>query len=195
MKKEVNEIVWDQYVTIYNRVVLKQLGLAFGIPFGGITLFILINYLVDRAKGYYTSIDGLQYALIMIGIWLALSALFIFVIYRNRFLMHYEINDDGIYMGFAPQDRKKNKAVNFAAIIAGGLAGKPGIVGAGLLAESNQGTLLRWEKCTQFRSNPRKHRITVYNKFIEFMIIECNSENYQIVLDEIRQRVPKEYAK
>ena len=75
MNKKIDSITWDQDVTIYNKVVLKQLGLAFGIPFGLIFIFLLIQYISDTRKGYTVSFDGWQYALFLIGIWLALTAL------------------------------------------------------------------------------------------------------------------------
>jgi hypothetical protein len=190
MNKKIDSITWDQDVTIYNKVVLKQLGLAFGIPFGLIFIFLLIQYISDTRKGYTVSFDGWQYALFLIGLWLALTALFIFVVYRNRFRMHYEINDDGIYMGFAPSSQKKNKLVNIATIIAGGLAGKPGVAGSGLLAQSHQSVFLRWSQCRKYKLYPKKNRITVYNKFIEFMIIECTPENFSEVTDTISKKLP-----
>ncbi|MDD4029330.1 MAG: hypothetical protein PHI40_06845 [Caldisericia bacterium] len=191
MKKMIDTISWDQDVTIYNKVVLKQLGIAFGIPFGLIFLFLAIQYISDMNKGRIVSFDGWQYALLLIGLWIALTALFLFVVYRNRFRMHYEINDDGIFMGFAATSRKKNKLVNIATIIAGGMAGKPSVAGAGLLAQSQQSVFLRWSQCKKYRCYPSKNRITIYNKFIEFMIVECTQENYPVVRDVISKKLPK----
>lgn len=190
MNSKIDTISWDQDVTLYNKVVLKQLGLAFGIPFGFIIIFLLIQSISDTRSGYTVSFDGWKYALFFIGLWIALSALFIFVVYRNRFRMHYEINDDGIFMGFAPTGQKKNKLVNIATIIAGGLAGKPSVAGAGLLAQSHQSVFLRWSQCKKYKLYPKKNRITIYNKFIEFMILECTSENYEIVYDVIAKKLP-----
>jgi len=191
MKNMIDTISWDQDVTIYNKVVLKQLGLAFGIPFGLIFIFLVIQYISDMSKGRIVSFDGWQYALLLIGLWIALTALFLFVVYRNRFRMHYEINDDGIFMGFAATSAKKNKLVNIATMIAGGMAGKPSVAGAGLLAQSRQSVFLRWSQCKKYKLHPKKNRITIYNKFIEFMILECTPENYPLVREVISKKLPK----
>ncbi len=192
MKKMIDTISWDQDVTIYNKVVLKQLGLAFGIPFGLIFLFLAIQYISDMSKGRIVSFDGWQYALLLIGLWIALTALFLFVVYRNRFRMHYEINDDGVFMGFAATSGRKNRLVNIATIIAGGLAGKPSVAGAGLLAQSRQSVFLRWSQCKKFKIYPKKNRVTIYNKFIEFMIIECTPENFSKVTETISKKLPQQ---
>lgn len=95
------KIQWQISVPIFkNKVILKQLGIAIGIPFG------LIALVIGLASG--KSVYAL-YGLGLIGALLFLTWLFILVVYRGKYEAEFVMDDKGCSAGRRQNKRKKTE--------------------------------------------------------------------------------------
>jgi len=86
---ECKKVEWGISVPIFrNAVILKQLGIAIGIPFG---LLAVILVLVSGESVY------LLYALGLIGALLFFTWLFIMTVYRGKYEAEFMLDDNGAY--------------------------------------------------------------------------------------------------
>ena len=93
------KIQWQISVPIFrNTVILKQLGLAIGIPFGIVALVIGLT----SGRSVYT-----LYGLGLIAALLLLSWLFIVVVYRGRYEAEFVLDDKGVLCRTQAKQAKK----------------------------------------------------------------------------------------
>ncbi len=117
---------WKIKVSILkNSVILKQLGLAIGIPFGLVTLIIALS-----SKGSRDTI----YALGLIAALLILTWLLIMVVYRGKYDMEFVVNNNGVLCRTKAKQAKRNRLINSLTVMLSLFTGKPAVAGAGLLA-------------------------------------------------------------
>ena len=102
-KYEQTKFYWEIDVPIFkNNVILKDLGIALGIPFG---LLILILFI---ASGGDISASGIKYPLTLIGLLFIAGFLFIMVVYGGRYSAGYLIDKNGILNYTQRKQAKKN---------------------------------------------------------------------------------------
>ena len=134
-------IHWQISVPIFrNTVILKQLGLAVGIPFGLVSLIIGLS----SRKSVYT-----LYGLGLIAALLLFTWLFIVVFYRGRYEAEFVLDGKGVLFRTQERQVKRNRVVNILTVVLGLLSGKPAVAGAGMLAQSQQEVLIRWGQITK----------------------------------------------
>jgi len=105
------KIQWQISVPIFrNTVILKQLGLAIGIPFGIVALVIGLT----SGRSVYT-----LYGLGLIAALLLLSWLFIVVVYRGRYEAEFVLDDKGVLCRTQAKQAKKNRIVNAMTVALG----------------------------------------------------------------------------
>ena len=98
-----NKMEWSVKVPIFkNVIILRQLGVAIGIPFG-----ILILVIIAITK----EIRDTLYALGLILALFILTFLFIQIVYRGNYELSYLINADGIYSYTQGKQNKKNNII------------------------------------------------------------------------------------
>lgn len=174
-KKE--EIRWQISVPIFrNTIILKQLGLAIGIPFGLVALVIGLT----SGRGIYT-----LYALGLIAALLILTWLLLMVVYRGRYKAEFMLNDKGAFCWTQAKQAKKNRIVNALTVVLGLLSGKPAAAGAGMLAQSRQEVFLKWNRITKVRYKPKSRTILLRGGFSEQIALFCTAENYSQVEHKI----------
>lgn len=179
-------IHWRVSVPIFRSgVILKQLGLAIGIPFG---LLVLVLVLVS-GKSVYT-----LYALGLIAALLFLAWLFIMAVYGGRYEAEFVLDDKGITCRTQAKQAKKNRAVNALAVVLGLAAGKPAAAGAGMLAEARQSVSLRWNQITGAKYQPRRHTILLWVGWSQPVALFCTEENYGQVQSIVQERVRRHIA-
>lgn len=163
-------IHWQISVPIFrNTVILKQLGLAVGIPFGFVALMIGLSSL----KGVYT-----LYGLGLIAALLLFTWLFIVVIYRGRYEAEFVLDGKGVLCRTQERQVKRNRVVNILTVVLGLLSGKPAVAGAGMLAQSQQEVLIRWGQITKVTYKPKSRSILLRGGFAEQIALFCTDENY-----------------
>lgn len=174
-KKE--EVRWEISVPIFkNRIILKQLGLAIGIPFG---LVLVIIWLASGFNIYTLYAFGLIIALFI------LTWLLLIVVYRGRYEVVFVLNCKGVLSFRQAKEVKKNQLVNGLTIVLGLLSGKPATVGAGMLALSRQKTFLKWKDVTKVIYKPESHTILLWGGWSEQVAVFCTGENYSQVKNKI----------
>lgn len=177
------KIQWEIKVPIFrNIVILKDLGIALGIPFGILIIFLLI------VSGGDVSADGIGYPLIFIGVFFVTTFLFIMLIYGSKYDAGYVVDNKGILNYTQKNQAKRNKIINTMAIIVGLLSGKPSAAGAGVLAASRQSVLLKWKSIKKVKVYPNSKSIVVQGGFTEKIALFCNDDNFELVRDVILKR-------
>lgn len=173
---------WEISVPIFkNSVILKQLGLAIGIPFGLVALVIAL--VSGRSR------DTL-YALGLVAALLLLTWLFIMVVYRGKYEVEFVLDAKGVLCRTQAEQAKKNRIVNTLAVMQGLLSGKPAAAGAGMLAQSRQETFLRWDRMTKVKYKPKSCTILLCGGWTEQIALFCTNENYKRAEAFVRRNIP-----
>lgn len=173
MEQRAEKIQWQISVPIFkNTVILKQLGLAVGIPFGLVALVIGLV----AGKSSYT-----LYALGLIAALLLLTWLLIMALYRGKYDVEFRLDDKGALCRTQAKQKKKNRVVNTLTVVLGLLSGKPAAAGARMLAQSRQDVFLRWSRMTKVKYKPKSCTILLHGGFAEQIALFCTPENYMRV--------------
>ncbi len=166
-------IQWQISVPIFrNTVILKQLGLAVGIPFGLVALVIGLT----SGKSVYT-----LYGLGLIAALLLLSWLFIMAVYRGKYEAEFVLDQKGVLCRTQANQAKKNRIVNALTVVLGLFSGKPAVAGAGMLAQSRQEVFLQWNRVTKVKCKPKSRTILLRGGWMEQIALFCAEENYSQV--------------
>ena len=168
---------WEIRVPILrNPVIVKQLGLAIGVPFA--LLAVLLALISGQA------VYGLFGLGLMVAMWL-LAALVILVIYGGRYDVAFELDDKGVLCRTQARQRNKNRVINGLTVVLGALAGKPALAGAGMLAQARQEESLRWSRVQTVRYHPRGKTILLRGGWLEQLALFCTDENYGRVCEMV----------
>ncbi len=173
---------WKISVPIFkNALILKQLGIAIGIPFGTVTLIVGIA----SGKTVY-----LLYGLGLIAWLLLLSWLLIMALYRGNYEVEFVLDGEGALCRTQAKQAKKNWVVNALTVILGLFSGKPTVAGVGLLAQARQEVFLRWNRVKKVEYKPKSLTILLQGGFAESVALFCTEDNYpqveKFVMDQIR---------
>jgi hypothetical protein len=174
---------WKIKVPIFKDVtILKQLGIAVGIPFG-IVVFVIA---ATSGRSVYT-----LYSLGLIGALLLLSWAFIMAVYGGKYEVEFILNDEGVLCRTQAKQAEKNRVINTLTVAAGLLSGKPAVAGAGLLAGARQSVYLKWNRVTRIKYCPGRRTILLRGGWTENIGLFCTKENYQEVEAFVRQKCLK----
>lgn len=171
---------WEIKVSIFkNSVILKQLGLAIGIPFGLIALIIAISSKRSR--------DNI-YALGLIAALLILTWLLIMIAYRGKYEVEFVVDNNGVLCRTKAKQAKRNRVINSLTVMLGLLSDKPTVAGAGLLAQSRQEVFIRWSQFTKVKYKQKSHTVLMRSGWTEQIALFCTQDNYDLVERLIRQK-------
>ncbi len=174
-------IRWQTSVPIFkNPVILRQLTIALGIPLGLVALIIGLS----PGKGTDT-----LYALVLIVAWLVLAWLFIMAVYRGKYEAEFVLDSKGALCRTQAEQKKKNRVINTLNVILGLLTGKPAVAGVGLLAQSRQKVLIRWNRIRKIKYKPKSHTILLYGGWTEQIALFCTQDNYALVEKFVLQKI------
>lgn len=159
---------WELHVPIFrNTIILKQLGVAIGIPFG---ILILILILI---KAYY--------GIMLVAVLLLLTFLVIQLLWGGKYDVGFELDSNGIRSYTHKHQAKKNWILNSLAVVFGLFSGKPAVAGAGMLAQSRQDVYLKWKNIKKVKYLPNRHVVMVTGGFTENLAVFCTKDNYDEV--------------
>lgn len=163
-------IQWRVSVPVFrNTVILKQLGLAIGIPFGLVALVIGLS----SGKSAYA-----LYALGLVAALLILTWLFIMAVYRGKYEAEFVLDNKGALCRTQAKQAKKNRVINTLTVILGLLTGKPAAAGAGMLAQSRQEAFLKWNRITKVQYKSKRLTVLLRGDWTEQIALFCEAENY-----------------
>ncbi|MDD2956256.1 MAG: hypothetical protein PHD67_08065 [Oscillospiraceae bacterium] len=175
------KIQWQISVPIFkNTVILKQLGIAVGIPFGLVALVIGFA----SGKSVYT-----LYGLGLIGALLLFTWLFIMAVYRGKYEAEFVLDDKGVLCRTQAKQAKKNRIVNVLTVVLGLLAGKPAAAGAGMLAQSRQEAFLKWSRVTKVKYSPKSRTILLWGGWTEQIALFCTQDQYTKIEREVMRQI------
>lgn len=168
---------WEISVPIFrNTVILKQLGIAIGIPFGLVALIIGLA----SGKSVYT-----LYGLGLIAALLFFTWLLIIVLYGGKYETEFELDNKGALCRTQAKQAKKNLIINSLTILLGLFSGKPSAAGAGMAAQSRQEVFLKWSHITKVKYKPKSLTILLCGGWTETIALFCTAENYSQIEQEV----------
>lgn len=172
---------WTCSVPIFSDpLIVKQLIIAVGLPFGVVLLVIAVFSRFSR--------DGL-YAIAMILGLLFLTWLFVKMVNKGRYEVEYWIDASGVRCKYTPNQLKKNQWINGLTVFLGLLSGKPTVAGAGILAQSRQDVSIKWNRIQSVKHYPRHRRIHLSAGWFETVVVYCSDEaQYKYVCKVIESK-------
>ena len=160
-----DELRWDLRVPIFkNSLLLKQMGIAIGISFGALILFLFI------IKAWY--------ALILISLTILLTLLMILLLFRGTYDVRYVINRQGIYCHTQEKQKKLVRRLTFITCILGLLRANPTAAGAGLLSALGTDIHIPCNRIRKVKYMEQKKTIRLYGGYGESITLFCTKENY-----------------
>lgn len=161
---------WKIRVSIFrNSLILKQLAIALGIPFGILIVILLFLGGDSRYKMYGI---GLILALFIV------TWLFVMIVYRGKYEVQFTLSKEGVTCETQSNQARKNRVINFLAAVLGLLSRNPGAAGAGILAQSRQKEHLAWKKIKKVKYRPKQHTIMLRGGPLEAIALFCRPDNY-----------------
>ena len=167
-------ISWNSEVSIFkDNTILKQLGIAIGIPFGLLMVFLI----AIRA----------WYGLLLVAATLFLGLIFILVVYGGKYSVDYVLDEDGIRMESAQDHGKKVKAIGILTFLAGIFSKSPTVSGAGLLSTFNDSRSISWERIKDIQYNNNRNLIVIKGSPGEKIYLFCPPELYGTIRDALKE--------
>lgn len=177
------DLLWD---------AAKVIGLAFGLVFGLIEIISRLSgnsLLVSLAESVGRNDPSVYYAGGFIAFWLLLSALVVWAVYRHGYEVSFAADGEGIRMQTRPGTRRTNRIINTALFWLSLFSGKPGGMGAALLAETSQSGAFAWEDVARVIPVPAKKILILKSSWRTLVKLYCTPENYDAVRTLAEQHV------
>ena len=184
MTKSINEkISWQISVPIFkNILILKQMLIAIGIPFGAVILFLLFNAIRSDSKDSYYGI-GLIVLLFLSGF------LLLMVAFGGQYAVTFDMDEKGITCKSQDRYKKKSKMIGFLTVILSIFSKNPTAAGAGLLSQTRHTARIKWADINKVKYYPKYRTILVKENALNTLGIFCTKENYPVVESYIKKRL------
>ena len=159
---------WEIHVPIFrNPLIMRQLGLAVGIPFGILLVVLMI------VKAY----NGV----ILVAMLFLLTYLFILAVYGGKYQVGFHLSSAGIKSHTLQRQAKRNRVINWLTVILGLFTGKFSAAGAGVLAMGGQKQSIRWSSVQKVRFFDSSRTILIRAGWGNQLALFCTPDNYTIV--------------
>ncbi len=177
---------WEADVfLVTNPLVVRQFALA---ALGSGLMMALLLTVISAATGDFEQIPVMLLISLLtaggLGLLMIVVAL---LVYGNRMRLRFGLDGEGARIETV--DRRA-RAASRGALLAGMLAGSPGIAGAGALASAREDRCVRWQDLTSAAYAPRRRMITLRNSWRAVGVLICLPENYDHVAEYVRSRIP-----
>ena len=179
-------LCWEADVPLVtNPLVLRQFGL---VALGSGLIMAMLLTLISAATGDFEQIPVMLLISLLAGAGLGLLLIVVaLLVYGNRIRLRFTLERQGAHVETV--DRRA-RAANRGALLVGLLAGSPGTAGAGALASAREDTYVRWRDLTGAAFTPRQRMITLRNSWRALAMLVCLPENYELVTEYVRNRMP-----
>ncbi|MBV1758042.1 MAG: hypothetical protein KMY55_09395 [Dethiosulfatibacter sp.] len=182
-KSTVQKTSWQINVPIFkNILILKQMLIAIGIPFGAVILFLLFNAFRSGSKDAYYGI-GLILLLFASGI------LLLMVAFGGQYSVAFDMDEKGITCRSQDRYRKKSKVIGFLTVILSVFSRSPSAAGAGLLSQTRHTVRIKWVDIQKVKFYPNYRTILVKENALNSIGIFCTKENYTTIESYIKKRL------
>lgn len=178
-------ISWEISVPLINNYYVFRASLQAGLLIWAVMAGLL--GLIFAATGEFDVLWQMLVfmAAIAFGFWL-LMLLVMLVFFGNRMEMRFAVKSGGVTVDVIS---KRSKAANRLLIVLGILTGKPGAIGAGLIASTQERQTFEWERVYAARYDAQRQAITLRNRWRSLVVLFCLPENYDAVAEEIKGRL------
>lgn len=153
------------------KIILIQLGIAIGIPFGILIVFL---FMLNAWE-----------ALFLIGALLVLTSIVVIVLY-GKMQLNYTIDESGIRCEPDAKQLRKNTRMNQLTFFAGLLSKNITASSSGLLAQSNQIQFFTWNEIKKIQYLPTQFICT--NKFGQKLIVVAPKNQYETIKQILREK-------
>ncbi|GFK95901.1 hypothetical protein NNJEOMEG_03774 [Fundidesulfovibrio magnetotacticus] len=113
-----------------------------------------------------------------------LFVLVMFLFFGNRLELAFRLDERGAHALVAS---RRGRAANRAAVLLGALAGKPGVAGAGLLAQAQEHTFVDYSLVRRARFSPRQRVISLGTHWLRTVRLYCTPRSYPEAERLVRQ--------
>ena len=176
-----------------NPTILLDVYKVLGISFGFVWLF---NLLIIGCEGDLTlgSIWEFSYGfLILMAVFVVIGIVAYFIVawvYDWKYVVLYTLNEKEVIHQQMPRQAKKAQVLGALTVMVGGLAGKSGVVGAGLLTASKTSSISKLADVAHLIPNRRRNLIKV-NQLFNRNRIYVPDEDFDFVYDFLRKHCTK----
>jgi len=171
-------ISWNSELSIFkDKTILKQLGIAIGIPFGILLVFLVI------IKAWYGAL--------LVTATLILGYIFVYVVYGGKYSVNYVIDENGIMMESDDNHKKKANTVGILTFLTAIFSKSPTVSGAGLLSTFNDSRSIPWEKIKDIQYNNSRSLIVVKASSADKIYLFCPPELYETIRETLRDVLDK----
>ncbi len=118
----------------------------------------------------------------------ALGVLIYAAIMGGKYVVMFEMDDDGVNHKQLPKQAKKAEIIGFITALAGLATGNVTTVGVGLTSASRSEMYSEFERVRSVKAYPRRHLIKVNERFGKNQVY-AEPADYDFVLNYIRERV------
>lgn len=176
-----------------NPTILFDVYKVLGISFGVVWLFML---LINGCEGNLTlgSIWEFSYGfLVLMAVFVVIGIVAYFIVawvYDWKYVVLYTLNEKEVIHQQMPRQAKKGQVLGALTAMVGGLAGKSGVVGAGLLTASKTSSISKLADVAHLIPNRRRNLIKV-NQLFNRNRIYVPDEDFDFVYDFLCKHCPK----
>ena len=176
-----------------NPTILFDVYKVLGISFGVVWLFML---LINGCEGNLTlgSIWEFSYGfLVLMAVFVVIGIVAYFIVawvYDWKYVVLYTLNEKEVIHQQMPRQAKKAQVLEALTAMVGGLAGKSGVVGAGLLTASKTSSISKLADVAHLIPNRRRNLIKV-NQLFNRNRIYVPDEDFDFVYDFLRKHCTK----
>lgn len=184
---EVSEsLVWETDLPLFSRMMQAQWA---GASLATAAVMMLIMAPIFISQGEWDALLGISAMAVATaaGLWL-LGLLIMALLFRGRYRVRFTVDRKGILC--ETLDRTA-KAANRLALVAGILARKPGVAGAGMIGMSRESESIRWAGAFRAVYQPQRHAILLRNNWRTLMWVQCTAENYAAVAAAVAQHMTR----
>jgi hypothetical protein len=193
--RQPTNLTWDADVSLITHPVMLA-NFAKILVLSGSIMTALLCFMM-AINGEWHAIGAiLELTGICLSVVAVLFVVVALVVFRNRMHMRFRLDDKSV--GVEVIDTRAKTASKIAAV-AGALAGKPGVAGAGLIAMSTTTQTAVWSSIARARYHPAWHAILLSNGWRTVINLFCTPENYAAVAaavhDALAAQLPRKRRK
>jgi hypothetical protein len=144
-------------------------------------VLVFIIGLVAEGEAIFLPIEIMG---VTFGIVLGCLVIASLIFYQNRFHTHFTIDHKGVVLVSGRKERGINRIGTLFGIIAL-FSGRPGVLGANLLATSQETSGIRWHDVYKITVHPRLRAISLHDSWHVAQRLYCTPNNFDGVVERV----------
>ncbi|MBK8453482.1 MAG: hypothetical protein WAQ53_05565 [Thiofilum sp.] len=180
------ELVWNLDVPLVNNPYLFRASIKLSV-LTWLVMVILFS-LILGATGEWDTLPPLLLGATFaaLGLWVLMIVVML-LFFGNRMPMRFTINARQVQCDITS---RRSKWANRTLIFLGLISLKPGAVGTGLIATSQESQAFEWERIYSATYDSKHYRITLRNRWRDLITLFCLPENYEAAVNRVQASIP-----